>query len=108
MTIDPRVALDTLTNALQEHLNAAANRRGDQDQSIENAYIAIADAFDAYEEALYEAYDEVTPLIVFAEEEDGGGEDGDDEEDFDEDLEDEDDLDFGEDSEDRPEEDPNS
>ena len=73
-------------SAFEEHLAAASNRRGDDDPAVDGAYIAIADAFDAYEEALYDAYDEVTPLTVFAEEEDDSDED-DDEEDSDEDEE---------------------
>ena len=44
---------------------------------MDGAYLAIADAFDAYEEALYDAYDEVTPLTVFAEEDDDLDEDAD-------------------------------
>lgn len=85
MSNDPRAALQTLVSAFEEHLAAASNRRGDDDPAVDGAYIAIADAFDAYEEALYDAYDEVTPLTVFAEEED----DDSDDEDEDDDEEDE-------------------
>lgn len=83
MSNDPRAALQTLVNAFEEHLAAAANRRSDNDPAVDGAYLSIADAFDAYEEALYEAYDEVTPLTVFAEEDD---DDSDDDDDYDEDL----------------------
>ncbi|ALU40141.1 primosomal protein [Kocuria flava] len=86
MSNDPRAALQTLVSAFEEHLAAAANRRGDDDPAVDGAYLAIADAFDAYEEALYEAYDEVTPLTVFAEEEDDDLDDEDDDEDPDEEL----------------------
>ena len=72
-------------SAFEEHLAAASNRRGDEDPAVDGAYIAIADAFDAYEEALYEAYDEVTPLTVFAEDDDSD-EDDDDSDDDDEEL----------------------
>lgn len=88
MSHDPRAALQTLVSAFEEHLAAASNRRGDDDPAVDGAYIAIADAFDAYEEALYEAYDEVTPLTVFAEEDDDSDDDSDDEEDDEELLED--------------------
>ncbi|MBT2531308.1 hypothetical protein J7E83_04035 [Arthrobacter sp. ISL-48] len=84
MSIDPRVALQSLTTALEEHLIAASNRRGDGDPAVEAAFFAVADAFEVYEDALYEAYNEVTPLQVFEDEEDEQ-EDGD--VDDDEDLE---------------------
>lgn len=70
MSTDPRVALQSLVSAFEEHLVALSNRRSDQDPAVDSAYIAIADAFDAYEEALYERFDEVTPLTVFADDED--------------------------------------
>lgn len=85
MSNDPRAALQTLVNAFEEHLAAAANRRSDNDPAVDGAYLSIADAFDAYEEALYEAYDEVTPLTVFAEDE-SDSDDNDDDDDYDEDL----------------------
>jgi hypothetical protein len=90
MSNDPRAALQALVSALEEHLAAASNRRGEDDPAVDGAYLAIADAFDAYEEALYDAYDEVTPLTVFAEEDDDLDEDDDsddeDEEEDDEEL----------------------
>ena len=70
MSIDPRVALQSLTTALEEHLIAASNRRGDGDPAVEASFFAVADAFEVYEDALYEAYSEVTPLQVFDDEED--------------------------------------
>ena len=70
MSIDPRVALQSLTTALEEHLIAASNRRGDGDPAVEAAFFAVADAFEVYEDALYEAYNEVTPLQIFDDEED--------------------------------------
>lgn len=81
MSIDPRVALQSLVSALEEHLAASASRRGDEDPAVESAYLAIADAFEAYEEALYDSYSEVTPLVIY---EDTDDEDEDEE---DEDLE---------------------
>ena len=87
MSNDPRAALQALVSAFEEHLVAASNRRSDDDPAVDGAYIAIADAFDAYEEALYDAYDEVTPLTVFAEEDDSDEDDSDDDENDDEDDE---------------------
>lgn len=93
MSNDPRVALQSLVSALEEHLAALSNRRGEDDPSVDAAYVAIADAFDAYEESLYENYDEVTPLTVFADDEDDFEDDEDDLEDFDDDAEDDSDDD---------------
>jgi hypothetical protein len=67
MSIDPRVALQALVTALEEHLAASASRRMDDDPAVEAAYLAIADAFEAYEEALYDAHGEVTPLEIYEE-----------------------------------------
>ncbi|WP_164481647.1 primosomal protein [Kocuria rhizophila] len=101
MSTDPRAALQSLVNALEEHLAAAANRRSDEDPSVDKAYVAIANAFEAYEEALYDAHDEVTPLTVFADDDDDLDYDEDEDDDdllednemMDEDLIDEDDFD---------------
>ena len=83
MSIDPRVALQSLTTALEEHLIAASDRRGDGDPTVEAAFFAVADAFEVYEDALYEAYSEVTPLQIFDDEEDEDDEAGiDDDEDL--------------------------
>jgi hypothetical protein len=65
MSTDPRVALQALVSSLEEHLSAVASRRGAQDPSVEAAFFAIADAFEEYEDALYEAYGEVTPLELY-------------------------------------------
>lgn len=71
-------------SALQEHLAAATNKRGEDDPTLEHAYYALADAFEGYENALYDATGEVTPLDIFEDEDD----DEDDFEDFDEDEDD--------------------
>ncbi len=83
MSIDPRVALQSLTSAFEEHLAAASARRSDGDPAVEAAFFAVADAFEVYDDALYEAYGEVTPLQVIDEEDD---------DDESEDVDDEDDL----------------
>lgn len=77
MSIDPREALSALTTALEEHLVAASARRGEEDPIVEATFLGIIDAFEAYEEALFDAFDEVTPLVIYGEdddfEEDGEG-----------------------------------
>ena len=104
MTTEPRVALNTLIQAFEEHLNALAAKRGENDATVEQAYLGIADAFEVYEDALYVTYDEVTPLEVFVEDDD---DESDDDDDLDE-LEGLEDLYEGEDStpEDDDDEDP--
>ncbi|WP_247826132.1 hypothetical protein [Arthrobacter antioxidans] len=67
MSIDPRVALQSLVTALEEHLAASASRRREDDPAVEAAYIGIADAFEVYEEALYDAFGEITPLEIYEE-----------------------------------------
>ena len=82
MTADPRAALATLVSALERHLEAAGQKRGENDPVVFAAYQDVAEAFDAYDDALLDAFDEVTPLEVYHE---------DAEEDDADDLEDEDD-----------------
>lgn len=100
MSIDPRVALQSLTSALEEHLAASVARRGDDDPAVEAAYLSIADAFEVYEEVLYDAYGEVTPLVIY--EEDDSDDDDDDDDDLaaDDDLDSVDELDSGDDLDD--------
>jgi hypothetical protein len=90
MTSDPRAALDRLVAALEAHLQAASRRTGEVDPAVASAFQTLADAFNAYDEALYAAYDEVTPFVLYDEAEDDEDDDLDDEDD---DLDDEDDDD---------------
>lgn len=78
MTTDPRAALDRLVAALEAHLAAAAGRRGDNDPAVARAYDTLADAFDTYDEALFEAYQETTPFELYDEDEDDLDDDEDD------------------------------
>ncbi|GAB4066626.1 hypothetical protein GCM10028777_19990 [Angustibacter speluncae] len=90
MTTDPRAALDRLVDALQVHLAASAVRRGSSDPAVVAAYDTLADAFETYDEALFDAYGETTPFELYDEDEDD--DELDDETDPD-DLEDDDDTD---------------
>jgi len=85
MKADPRAALATLTASLERHLEASASRRGENDPTVVAAYQSVADAFDLYDDALLEAYGEVTPLEIYS----GEGDEGDEEDDEDEDDDDE-------------------
>ncbi|SFV22884.1 hypothetical protein SAMN04487966_10579 [Micrococcus terreus] len=87
MSIDPRVALEAFVSALHEHLAAASTKRSDDDPALESAYFNIADAFDAYEDALYAATGEYTPLDVLDDDDEDDDLDGDDSEDSDDDEE---------------------
>src|SRR3954452_23895560 len=95
MTTEPRAALDRLIAALEAHLSAAAGRQGEADPAVVSAYQVLADAFESYDEALYDAFDEVTPFVLYDDAEDAASE---------EDLED-DDLEDLEDEEEDDEED---
>src|SRR6476646_8955275 len=87
MTADPRAALAPLLSALERHLESSGSKRGENDPVVFAAYQDVAEAFDAYDDALLDAYDEVTPLEVYHE---------DAEEDDADDLEDDDDADDAE------------
>ena len=91
MTDDPRAALSALVAALETHLETAAVRRGENDPSVLEAYDRIVEAFSAYDDALMDAYGEVTPLVVYGEDEDGDDDLDDDDEFEDDDADDEDD-----------------
>jgi hypothetical protein len=91
MTTEPRAALDRLIAALEAHLSAAAGRQGEADPAVVSAYQVLADAFEAYDESLYDAYDEVTPFVLYDDAEDAADEDDDlDDLDEDDDAEDDD------------------
>ena len=84
MSTDPRTELTRLLDALETHLDAVTPRAREHDPVIDEAYVEIANAFEAYENALFEVHNEVTPLSVY----------GDDDENFDEFLTDTDDDDI--------------
>ncbi|MDR2382239.1 MAG: hypothetical protein LBE08_13940 [Bifidobacteriaceae bacterium] len=86
MNAEPRVALQRLVAALERHLEAVASGRGDQDPSYQAAYKQLVEAFEAYDDALYDAYAADTPFLVYEDDEDLLDEDL--EEDLEDDLED--------------------
>src|SRR3954464_10167320 len=90
MTSDPRAARDRLLAALGAHLQAPSRRTGEADPGVVSAYQTLADAFETYDEALYAAYDEVTPFVLYEDVEDADDDDDedDDEDDLDDDLDD--------------------
>ena len=83
MTADPRAALANLTATLERHLEASAQRRGENDPTVVAAYQDVADAFERYDDALLEAHGEVTPLEIYS-----GDDDEDDPDEVDDELDD--------------------
>lgn len=90
MTTDPRAALDRLVDALQVHLAASAARRGSSDPAVVAAYDTLADAFETYDEALFDAYGETTPFELYDDDDEDDDDDDDEDDDEDDDDEDED------------------
>lgn len=93
MSADARESLRRLVAALEEHLGAVATRRGPADAAVDDAYDAVAAAFEQYEEALDEQYAETLPLVLDDDFEDDGEDESDDEELDAHAVEDEDDMD---------------
>lgn len=90
MSVDPRAALAAFVTALERHLEAASSRRGENDPTVVAAYQDLAEAFDRYDDALMEAYGEVTPLEIYNGDDDEGDEDFEDEDEFDDEDEEDD------------------
>jgi hypothetical protein len=88
MTSEPRAALDRLIAALEAHLAAASRRQGEADPAVVSAYQTLAEAFEAYDEALYDSFDEVTPFVLYDDAEDAADEDDEDDDLEEDDLED--------------------
>jgi hypothetical protein len=59
-----RAAAEALKAALDRHLDAVEGRSGEDDPAVYAAFNALASAAEAYDELLYDTYDEVTPFEV--------------------------------------------
>lgn len=94
MSTDPSAALEDFLSAVREHFAASAHRTSETDPRVEASYMALADAFEIYEDSLYTAYGEVTPFELFDDVEDDreDGDDYDDDDSNDENADDEDDY----------------
>jgi hypothetical protein len=94
MSADPRAALSQLVAAFERHLEASSTRHGDDDPTVVAAYEDLADAFEAYDGALYDAYGEMTPLDIYSGDDEGEPDEAEDDDEDDEDqLDDHDDED---------------
>ena len=99
MNTDPRSALAALIAAFERHYEAAAASRGDDDPALDSATERLATAVATYDDALFDAYDVATPLIVFDDDDEDDDDDDDDFDDLDDFDDDEDDYDDDDDYE---------
>jgi hypothetical protein len=59
-----RAAAEAVKAALDRHLEAVEHRTGEDDPAVYDAFNALASAAEAYDERLYDRYDEVTPFEI--------------------------------------------
>ncbi|MBE8476729.1 hypothetical protein [Streptomyces justiciae] len=59
-----RAAADAVKTALDRHLAAVERRSGEDDEAVYEAFNELAAAAEAYDELLYDRYDEVTPFEI--------------------------------------------
>ena len=67
MTVDPRAALEQLISSLERHFEAAQSSHDPDHPMVIAAAQDLAEAFDDYDEALYEATEVATPLAIYGE-----------------------------------------
>ncbi|MEV0172483.1 hypothetical protein AB0I00_15370 [Streptomyces sp. NPDC050803] len=59
-----RAAAEAIKAALDRHLAAVERRSGEDDPAVYEAFNQLATAAEAYDELLYDRYDEVTPFEI--------------------------------------------
>ncbi|MES4890801.1 hypothetical protein [Streptomyces sp. NPDC096012] len=59
-----RAAAEAVKTALDRHLAAVERRSGEDDPAVSEAFNQLAAAAEAYDEVLYDRYDEVTPFEI--------------------------------------------
>ncbi|CQR64903.1 hypothetical protein [Streptomyces leeuwenhoekii] len=59
-----RAAAEAVKTALDRHLAAVERRSGEDDPAVYEAFNKLAAAAEAYDELLYDRYDEVTPFEI--------------------------------------------
>ncbi len=65
MATDPRAAFDRFVAALEAHLEAVARDRSDDSSAVIAAAGTLIDAFETYDEAIYDTYGVDTPFVVY-------------------------------------------
>lgn len=83
MATDPGAALERLVEALRDHLRVSVEVQDPDDDGVLDAAADVADAFDAYDDALFETTGVDTPLDLVDDEDDEDDDDEDDEDDDD-------------------------
>ncbi len=114
MSTQPREALRHLTAALEAHLEAVESRRSAEDAAVDDAFDAVAEAFERYEDELESGFGESLPIVLDddlaetfddAQSLDDSDEDDPDDDDDDDDDDTDDDEDDPDDDEDDPDDD---
>ncbi|UFU08071.1 DNA primase [Ruania halotolerans] len=70
MAKDLRAALDRVLTAFEAHLDVVETTQDEDDPAVLHAAATLADAFEAYDELLYDEYGVDTPFIVYDGDED--------------------------------------
>ena len=95
MSTNAREALRQLTGALEAHLEAVLARRSSEDAAVDDAFDAVAESFERYEEALDSTFGESLPIVL-----DDDLTESYDDDDEDDDTDDDDDFDGSDDEDD--------
>jgi len=64
MSTQAREALRHLTAALEAHLEAVESRRSAEDAVVDDAFDAVAEAFERYEDELDSGFGESLPIVL--------------------------------------------
>jgi hypothetical protein len=64
MSTQAREALRHLTAALEAHLEAVESRRSAEDATVDDAFDAVAEAFERYEDELDSGFGESLPIVL--------------------------------------------
>ena len=64
MSTPAREALRHLTAALEAHLEAVESRRSAEDATVDDAFDAVAEAFERYEDELDSGFGEALPIVL--------------------------------------------
>jgi len=83
MSTQAREALRHLTAALEAHLEAVESRRSAEDATVDDAFDAVAEAFERYEDELDSGFGESLPIVLDDDSDDVDATDDDDSDDVD-------------------------